>query len=192
MMMAMKVLSVAAAAAVTDWSRKEQSSESAGVKMLDTLFAEGIRKADCFAPKGGSEFYSALKGAVIAGFSKDKQALLAADVKSLSDAKKAAKQKAGMAIGAYLGEIRAGLERREKAEAKAAAEAAIREKAAKAGKDPNEAVAKAKAAAKARWEDKARKTLATLIDQASSREGLVINDQSKFIAELKSAMVRLK
>jgi hypothetical protein len=191
-MMSTKVLSVAAAEFVTLWARAAGSEVNARSRMLDTLYADGVRADDCTAPKGGSEFYSALKGAVIAGFSKDKQALLAAETRSLSDAKKDAKRKAGMAIGAYLGEIRAGLERREKAEAKAEAEAAIREKATKAGKDPDEAVAKAKAAAKARWEDKARKTLATLIDQASSREGLVINDQPRFLVELKSAMARLK
>ncbi len=190
--MTTKVLSVAAAEFVTLWARAASSEVNARSRMLDALFADGIRADDCVAPKGGSEFYSALKGAVVAGFSKDRQALLAADVKSLSDAKKEARRVAQQAIGAYLGAIRAGLQRREDAEKAAEAEAAIREKATKAGKDPDEAVAKAKAATKTRWEDKARKTLATLIDQASSREGLVINDQPRFLTELKSAMARLK
>jgi hypothetical protein len=192
-MMAVKVLSAAAAAAVTRWSRSASSELGARASMVDTLYGDGVRADDCFAPKGGSrEFYDSLQAAVVAGFSKDRQALLATDTESLSDNMKALKRVVAQSIGKYLGNIRDGLSRLEKAEEKAKAEAAIREAAEAAGQDADEAVKAANKAAKARWEDKARKTLATLIDQASSREGLVINDQSKFLTELKSAMARLK
>jgi len=190
--MAMKVLTAASAAAVIRWTRAAGSESSARTGMLDTLFADGIRAEDCVAPKGGSEFYTALKDAVVAGFSKDRQALLAADIKSLSDGKKIERRVAQQSIGKYLGHIRDGLDRREKATKAEAAEAAIREMATKAGKDADEAVKAAKDAAKSRWEDRARKVLATLIDQAQAKEAAEINDMAKFIAELKSAQARLK
>ena len=87
-------------------------------KMVDALVADGITAEMCFAPKGDAprEFYNSLESAVVLGFSKQVQALIAmppAEAKALSEQKKADRRYWNQQKGSKIKDIRNALKRRE-------------------------------------------------------------------------------
>lgn len=113
----------AGVSAIESASRKLQSS-------VDALFAGGMRSTDFISPKskdGGStaspEMFEAINAAVVAGFTARVQKLLAAPVKSLSDADKADRRYWQQQIGARRNDFKSALEKREGKTAERAAQA---------------------------------------------------------------------
>jgi hypothetical protein len=158
---------------VTKASRDKVAGMTSTKALLDALFAEGIKPDDLMAPKGNADrtFYDGLKDAVVAGFSKSVQALLAADVKSLDDEKKISRKYWQEQIGSILKDWRKGLERRiAQAEASESDGAGTR---------------------KASTEAIIRRELAALIERAEKLESSTIKDLPAFIAALKAALARV-
>jgi hypothetical protein len=107
-------LSVEAGEAIASYVKGHEGQEKRDKKLLDILQAEGIQSSMLVAPKGeDSAFYDAIKVAVIAGFDATKRKLLDTPAKGMSDAQKDAKRKAQQSIGAYIGNIRRDLAKRE-------------------------------------------------------------------------------
>jgi hypothetical protein len=141
--------------------------------LLDAMHADGIKPDDLMAPKGNTDrtFYDGLRDAVVAGFSKSVQALLAADVKSLDDEKKVGRKYWQEQIGSILKDWRKGLERRiAQAEASESDGAGTR---------------------KASPEAIIHRELSSVIERAEKLESSTIRDLPAFIAALKSALVRI-
>ena len=106
---------------VTAATKTIEAKEKALVKPLDALYADGMRSADFKAPAKGLDRadYVALKKAVVAGFTVAERSLLAADTKTLNEAKSALKKKTQQKIGARMGDIARLLKTREPKESKA-------------------------------------------------------------------------
>ena len=111
-------LSVEANEAITSYVKGKESQAKKDVKLLDTLQAEGIQSSMLVAPKGDadSSFYNAIKASVVAGFDATKRKLLEMPTKGMSEAQKKAKRDAQQSIGAYIGNIRRDLAKREAVE----------------------------------------------------------------------------
>jgi hypothetical protein len=108
-------LSVEAIEAITSYVKGEIAHDKRTSKFLDVLQAEGIRSDMLKAPAKGadSSFYDAFKASVIAGFDAGKRKLLETPTKGMSDSQKKAKREAQQSIGAYIGNIRRDLTKRE-------------------------------------------------------------------------------
>ena len=109
------VLSVVALQAVTDWSKARVSLEKTNVKLGDILFAEGVTPEMFAAPEKGKEDSPArasIKVAIVAGYDKRIQDLLAKDVKTLSDDKKKERRDWQMRMGPDLRDLAAFIQRR--------------------------------------------------------------------------------
>lgn len=158
---------------VTKASRDKVAGMTSTKTLLDAMFAEGIKPDDLMAPKGNADrtFYDGLKDAVVAGFSKNVQALLAADVKSLDDEKKVGRKYWQEQIGSILKDWRKGLERRI-----AQADAAESDGAGTRKASPEAII---------------RRELAALIERAEKLESSTIKDLPAFIAALKAALARV-
>jgi hypothetical protein len=108
-------LSVEANEAITSYVKGKESQAKKDVKLLDTLQAEGITSDMLRAPAKGADsaFYDSFKIAVVAGFDAGKRKLLEAPTKGMSEVQKKAKREAQQSIGAYVGNIRRDLAKRE-------------------------------------------------------------------------------
>jgi hypothetical protein len=158
---------------VTKASRDKVAGMTSTKALLDAMYADGIKPDDLMAPKGNADrtFYDGMRDAVVAGFSKSVQALLAADVKSLDDEKKVGRKYWQEQIGSILKDWRKGLERRiAQAEASESDGAGTR---------------------KASPEAIIRRELAALIERAEKLESSTIKDLPAFIAALKAALARV-
>lgn len=158
---------------VTKASRDKVAGMTSTKALLDAMHADGIKPDDLMAPKGNTDrtFYDGLRDAVVAGFSKSVQALLAADVKSLDDEKKVGRKYWQEQIGSILKDWRKGLERRiAQAEASESDGAGTR---------------------KASPEAIIHRELSSVIERAEKLESSTIRDLPAFIAALKSALVRI-
>jgi hypothetical protein len=157
---------------VTKASRDKVAGMASTKTLLDAMYADGIKPDDLLAPKGNADrkFYDGMKDAVVAGFSKNVQALLAADVKSLDDEKKVGRKYWQEQIGSILKDWRKGLERR-------IAQAEASEDGAGTRKASPEAII--------------RRELASLIERAEKLESSTIKDLPAFIAALKAAIARV-
>ena len=158
---------------VTKASRDKIAGMTSTKAVLDEMFANGIKPDDLIAPKGNADrtFYDGLRDAVVAGFSKNAQALLAADVRGLSDEQKIGRKYWQEQIGSILKDWRKGLITRVKrAEAAESDGAGTR---------------------KATPETIMRRELAALIERAEKLESSTIKDLPAFIAALKSALARV-
>lgn len=158
---------------ITKASRDKVAGMTSTKALLDQMFADGIRPDDLMAPKGNADrtFYDGLRDAVVAGFSKNAQALLAADVKVLDDEKKIGRKYWQEQIGSILKDWRKGLESRVKR-----AEAAESDGAGTRKASPEAII---------------RRELAALIERAEKLESSTIKDLPAFIAALKSAIARV-
>lgn len=108
-------LSVEVATLVTSYVKGEIAHDKRTSKFLDVLQAEGVRSDMLKAPAKGADsaFYDSFKVAVVAGFDAPKRKLLDTPTKGMSEAQKDAKRKAQQSIGAYIGNIRRDLLKRE-------------------------------------------------------------------------------
>jgi hypothetical protein len=108
-------LSGEVATLVTSYVKGEIAHDKRTSKFLDVLQAEGIKSDMLKAPAKGadSSFYDAFKVAVVAGFDAGKRKLLDTPTKGMSDSQKKAKRDAQQSIGAYVGNIRRDLLKRE-------------------------------------------------------------------------------
>ena len=80
-------LSTATLTAIKADVSKDLVAKKAGVKVIDSLVADGITHTMMVAPKKGEDrtFYASLEAAVVAGFTASAQAMLKADVKTLAE-----------------------------------------------------------------------------------------------------------
>ena len=109
------VISEVALQAVTDWSKARVNLEKTNVKLGDILFAEGVTPEVFAAPEKGKEDSPArasIKVAIVSGYDKRIQDLLAKDVKTLSDDKKKERRKWQMRIGPDLRDLSKFIQRR--------------------------------------------------------------------------------
>jgi len=88
---------------------------------IDLLVSEGMRSTDFISPKSEAstaspEQFEAVNVAIVAGFTKAAQQLLAKPTKSLEDADKAEKRYWQQQIGAKRNDFKRGLEKREGAD----------------------------------------------------------------------------
>lgn len=103
--------------AIVDAVSAERTSTRQWLKVTDNLKADGISSSMIETEKKGGkpEIREAVREAVVMGFTKSEQALLAKDAKSLSDSEKANKRYVQQQVGSMLGHIQRLLR---KAEAK--------------------------------------------------------------------------
>ena len=80
-------LSAATLAAIKADVSKDLVAKRAGVKVIDSLVADGVTHTMMVAPEKGADrtFYASLEAAVVAGFTAAAQAMLSADVKTLAE-----------------------------------------------------------------------------------------------------------
>lgn len=112
-------------AAIGQWVSADVKSDTTKVKVVDLAWADGIRSADCVAPEKGADrsLYDGLRAAIVTGFPADIRKLLSLDKAVMKGKDKATKDNRRnwqMQIGSKLKDLKAALERREKAEAEAA------------------------------------------------------------------------
>jgi hypothetical protein len=170
----MATLNQTLATLVTKASKDRQQGMTSTKALLDAMYSDGVQPDDLMAPKGNVDrtFYDSLKDAIVAGFSKTAQALLAADVKSLDEEKKVGRMYWQTQIGTTLKDWRKGLKARiERANAAESSEGAGTRKA-----SPEAII---------------RRELASLIERAEKLESSTINDLPAFIAALKAALARV-
>jgi len=102
------VLSAVALQAVTDWSKSNVTKEKVDVKLGDVLYAEGVTPEMFAAPEKGKEdspVRAAIKVAIVAGYDKRIQDLLAKDVKTLDKDKKKERRDWQMRMGPDLRDL---------------------------------------------------------------------------------------
>jgi hypothetical protein len=102
------VISAVALQAVTDWSKSNVTKEKVDVKLGDILFAEGVTPEMFAAPEKGKEdspVRAAIKVAIVAGYEKRIQDLLAKDVKTLDQDKKDERRKWQQRMGPDLRDL---------------------------------------------------------------------------------------
>ena len=120
-------LTNAAVTAIGNWVAADAKAVITRTKAIDLVFADGIRAADCVAPEKGADrtLYDHLRAAIVTGFAADVRKLLATDKAVIKgwakdDPRKETRRTWQQQIGSKLKDLRAALERREKAEAEAA------------------------------------------------------------------------
>jgi hypothetical protein len=175
-------LSAATLTAIKADVSKDLLAKRAGLKVIDSLVADGITHTMMVAPKKGDDrtFYASLEAAVVAGFTASAQAMLSADVKTLAEIDEA-KAKANrdakckinrrywqQQVGSKIKDYRNAVEKRN------------------APADEGGAGAN-----KASWESVKRKVIAEIITQAQGKEASTIKDMAGFIKDLQSALVRI-
>lgn len=111
-------LSTTARDSIRDFVSTSVTLANKQTKMVDALVADGITADMCFAPKGDAprEFYNSLEDAVVMGFSKSVQNLLAMttqEAKALSEEKKADRRYWNQQKGSKIKDIRNALKRRD-------------------------------------------------------------------------------
>jgi hypothetical protein len=168
--------------AFTDYANVSVSAGKKLIKVVDGLYADGIRPEQMVAPKKGEDraLYDSMARAIVAGFSTNAQKMIAVGAKDLPELDEA-KAKANrdtpckgnvkywqQQIGSKMKDVRNALERRISA----------------GGSDGAEA-------SKSTWEATKRKELATMIAQAQKKEAAQINDMAAFIKDLQSALARI-
>ena len=110
--------------AIGNWVAADTKVALARTKAIDSLFADGIRAADCIAPAKDADrtLYDHLRAAIVTGFPADIRKLLSLDkavMKGKDAATKESRRNWQQQIGSKLKDLRAALERRETAEAAA-------------------------------------------------------------------------
>jgi len=160
---------------VTAASRARINEETNNRKLIDTLFSDGVRPDDLVAPEKGADrtFFDGLKEAVVAGFPKNYQALIAANVKTLSEEQKDVRRIWMQKVNSIIGDWKNALMNRVKwEEAKAKSEAGEVEK-----KTPPETTKK--------------KQLLAVLTWAQKVESTTIKDLPSFVKDLSSAIARI-
>lgn len=156
-------------------SKARVAQQTNNKKLLDLMYAEGIRPEDLESPKKGEDrtFYDGLRDAVVAGFPKEVQALLAADVKALNEEKKPFRFYWQQQIGSTIKDWKKGLKTRvRQAEAQEKAEAGeVEEKTAP--------------------ETTKKKQLISVLTWAQKVESTTIKDLPSFVKDLQSAIARI-
>jgi hypothetical protein len=175
-------LSAATLTAIKADVSKDLAAKRAGLKVVDSLVADGVTHTMMVAPKKGEDrtFYASLEGAVVSGFTTAAQAMLSADVKTLAEIDEG-KAKANrdikckvnrrywqQQIGSKIKDYRNAVEKRN------------------APADEGGAGAN-----KASWESVKRKVLAEIIAQAQAKEASKVKDIAAFIKDLQSALARI-
>jgi hypothetical protein len=163
------VLSSVSIEAVKGWSDQMNKADNKRTKMLDALFADGIRAEHCFAPKKGEDraLYASLEKAVVLGFNTVEQKIVNTDRKDLTDEQKITRRALDTKIGARLGDIRRGLNSREVSDSDGAEEG------------------------KSSWEETIKLELQKRVDQARKKESSTMKDLLGFIKDLESAISRI-
>lgn len=110
--------------AIGQWVAADTKVALARTKAIDSLFADGIRSADCIAPAKDADrtLYDHLRAAIVTGFPADIRKLLSLDkavMKGKDEATKALRRNWQQQIGSKLKDLKVALERRETAEAEA-------------------------------------------------------------------------
>ena len=99
---------VANATTLKTLSAAISASESGSGKLIkaaDLLFADGLR-ASMLDKDGDVGAVESVKAAIVAGFTKEEQALLASDIKLLAEELKPKRKKTQQKIGAYVAKIK--------------------------------------------------------------------------------------
>ena len=154
-------------------TRKDQDAKTSKKALIDTLYASGVLPEDLKSPAKGADraFYDGMRESIVAGFSKDTQALLASDVKSLDEMKKANRfywqQQIGSTIKDWAKALQVRIDRANASESDGAGER------------------------KSTWESTRRKELSKMIDSAQKLESTTIKDLVGFIKDLQSALARI-
>ena len=102
---------VANATTLKTLSTAIRANEAGGNKLVeaaDSLYADGLR-APMLGKDGDKGAIEPVKAAIVAGFTKDEQALLASDIKLLAEELKPVRRETQMKIGAYVAKIKAHL-----------------------------------------------------------------------------------
>lgn len=164
------VLSADTSKLVTDWSDLSNKVAGKKTKMLDAMFADGIRAAMCFAPKKGEDraFYDSLQAAVVLGFTKAEQKILNTERKDLSEDQKITRRVLDTKVSAALGDIRKGLTSRETSTTEGGAQDG-----------------------KTSWEAALKSDLETRLKQAKAKESTTVKDLVGLIKDLESAISRI-
>ena len=76
------------------------------VKAADLLYADGLR-AEMLGKDGDKGAIDSVKAAIVAGFTKEEQALLASDIKLMAEELKPRRKETQQKIGAYVAKIKA-------------------------------------------------------------------------------------
>ena len=154
------------------------------IKVVDSLYADGVTVEALTAPKGKDadrSFYESVRNAVIAGFSEAARKMVLLGAKDLADiAEDKAKANRELIckinarywqqqVGSLIKDMRNALERR-----------LSRSK----GSDGAEE-------SKSTWESTKRKVIAEIITQAQKKEASKITDLAGFIKDLQSALARI-
>ena len=118
-------LTNSAVTAIGQWVSADVKAVVTRTKAIDSVYADGIRAADCIAPAKDADrtLYDHLRAAIVTGFPADVRKLLALDkavMKGKDAATKETRRTWQQQIGSKLKDLKAALERREKAEAEAA------------------------------------------------------------------------
>jgi hypothetical protein len=154
-------------------TRKDQDAKVSKKALVDALYASGILPEDFKAPAKGEDraFYDGMRESIVAGFSKDTQALLAADVKALDEVKKGNRfywqQQIGSTMKDWAKALQIRIDRANASESDGAGEK------------------------KSSWEATRRKELSKMIDSAQKLESTTIKDLTAFIKDLQSALARI-
>ena len=181
-MNAIAKLSTATINAIKADVSKDLAAKKSGVKVVDSLYADGVRPEMMTAPKKGEPraFYQSLEVAVTLGFTAAAQTMLKVDVKTLAEvsedkakANRDIKCKANrrywqQQVGSKIKDYRNSLTKRLDAAGSNGAE-----------ED------------KSTWESTKRKVLADMISQAQKKEASTIKDIASFIKDLQSALARI-
>jgi len=99
---------VANATTLKTLSAAISASESGSGKLIkaaDLLYADGLR-APMLGKDGDISALESVKAAIVAGFTKEEQALLASDIKLLADELKPKRKETQQKIGAYVAKIK--------------------------------------------------------------------------------------
>jgi len=157
----------------TDATKKDQNAKVSKKALVDALYASGVLPEDFKSPEKGADrtFYDGMRESIVAGFSKDTQALLAADVKTLDEEKKGSRfywqQQIGSTMKDWAKALQARIDRANTSESDGAGER------------------------KSTWESTRRKELSKIIDSAQKLESTTIKDLPAFIKDLQSALARI-
>jgi len=114
--MSESILSTASSRALSQWSGKKVAATKGLSAVADALKADGIVSDDLVAVKGAKEpspIITAVKVAIVAGFTVAVQELLKKETKSLTESKKIEKRYWQQQIGSCLKDVRNALKTRE-------------------------------------------------------------------------------
>lgn len=100
-------LASATRSAIIDAVSSDIQSNNKWIKAVDSLIADGVKASWVATEKKGGkpEVREEVRNAVTMGFTKDQQALISKDIKTLSDSEKADRRYVTQQIGSKLGEV---------------------------------------------------------------------------------------